>query len=387
MTRKWRNAAIVILILIAWDAASLYAQALFEQTEVFAGGQDDINTYRIPSLICTKNGTLLAFSEGRKDSSADGSPTDLVLKRSLGNAGMWTPENALLFHTGGRSRRNIMMWQPMQTLIHSLHGEAYMNPVPVIDRADGTIYLLVNDYPQPWADLPAEILIIKSTDEGATWSSSVNITSSVGRNELGPGVGIQLRSGKLVVPLYDGVIFSDDHGKNWRAGSKAAGIADEAQVVELADGSLMLNRRSRHNRTVIMSKDDGQTWGEPSLDPVLTDPFCQGSIIRYTRQDEGFSKDRILFSNPGDPNDRLNLTVRVSYDEGKTWPVAKTINNGTAAYSSMTIFPDGSIGILYESGNTYDGFAEHYGKVIFARFNWEWLTGGEDRLEKATKAN
>ena len=158
MTRKWRNAAIVILILIAWDAASLYAQALFEQTEVFAGGQDDINTYRIPSLICTKNGTLLAFSEGRKDSSADGSPTDLVLKRSLGNAGMWTPENALLFHTGGRSRRNIMMWQPMQTLIHSLHGEAYMNPVPVIDRADGTIYLLVNDYPQPWADLPAEIL-------------------------------------------------------------------------------------------------------------------------------------------------------------------------------------------------------------------------------------
>jgi sialidase-1 len=275
----------------------------------------------------------------------------------------------------------------MQTLIHSLHGEAYMNPVPVIDRADGTIYLLVNDYPQPWADLPAEILIIKSTDEGATWSSPVNITSSVGRNELGPGVGIQLRSGKLVVPLYDGVIFSDDHGKNWRAGSKAAGIADEAQVVELADGSLMLNRRSRHNRTVIMSKDDGQTWGEPSLDPVLTDPFCQGSIIRYTRQDEGFSKDRILFSNPGDPNDRLNLTVRVSYDEGKTWPVAKTINNGTAAYSSMTIFPDGSIGILYESGNTYDGFAEHYGKVIFARFNLEWLTGGEDRLEKATKAN
>ena len=94
-----------------------------------------------------------------------------------------------------------------------------------------------------------------------------------------------------------------------------------------------------------------------------------------------------MFSNPGDPNDRLNLTVRVSYDEGKTWPVAKTINNGTAAYSSMTIFPDGSIGILYESGNTYDGFAEHYGKVIFARFNLEWLTGGEDRLEKATKAN
>jgi sialidase-1 len=376
MTRKSRVVTLLAAMSIAWAGAAARAQAFFQKTDVFVGGQDNINTYRIPSLICTKKGTVLAFSEGRKDSSMDGSPTDLVLKRSLGNADPWHPVGSWY-----RSRQTDMMWQPMQTLIHSQHGEAYMNPVPLIDRSDGAIFLLVNLYPQPYKDLPADILLLKSTDEGATWSSPVDITRGTGKRELGPGDGIQLRSGRLMAPVYNGVIFSDDHGRTWKSSAIAAGAVNETQVVELVDGRLELSRRNPPYRLRMISHDEGQTWGEPVMDTNLPDIGCQGSLIRYTRKNEGFAKSRLLFSNPVGPG-RSNLTVRMSYDEGKSWPVAKVIRNGPGAYSSMTVFPDGSIGILYETGGTYNGVVDLYGKLVFARFNLGWLTDGKDHLEK-----
>jgi len=378
------------LALTVCAATSLHAEGLYEQTDLFVGGQDDYNTYRIPSLICTKSGTLLAFSEGRRDDSADGTPTDIVLKRSLGNSGIWAPA-FLPLKTEGRSRRNTMMWLPLQVVIRSTHGEAYMNPVPVIDRTDGAIYLLANLYPQPYKDLPAEIWLIKSTDEGATWSKPVDITPGTGRKELGPGDGIQLQSGRLMVQGYDGVIFSDDHAKTWRSGGVVSGALNETQVVELADGSLMFTKRGAPSRLVMLSKDQGESWSEPVRDPNLPDPDCQGSLIRYTREDEG--RNRLLFANPvsgaiaagtveSDPRGRFNVTVRLSYDEGKSWPVAKLIHKGPGAYSSMTVFPDGSIGILFETGETYDSYVDHYGKLVFARFTLDWLTDGRDYLEK-----
>lgn len=380
MAPSLRILAILVLMPVAWQIPCLRAQPLFEQTDVFVGGQDGINTYRIPALICTKKGTLLAFSEGRKDNSMDGSPTDLVLKRSLGNVGAWSPLTG--GHPSRRSTETVMTWQPMQILIHSLRGEAYMNPVPVIDRTDGTIYLLVNDYPPPWADVPADIWLMRSKDEGATWSAPIDITATVGRKELGPGTGIQLRSGRIMVPAYDGVVFSDDHGKTWNSSGKAGGTADETQVVELVDGSLILNRRGKPNRILMISRDKGESWGEPFGDPALVDSGCQGSLIRYTRRDEVYGTNRLLFANPADPRGRFNVTVRLSYDEGKSWPVAKVIKYGPGAYSSMTVFPDGSIGIIYETGEDNEGFADPYAKLAFARFNLEWLTEGKDHLDR-----
>ena len=393
MARNLRIAVLFGLAMVAWvDSAALHAQALFEQTDLFVGGQDNYNTYRIPAVICTKSGTVLAFSEGRRDESEDGVPTDIVLKRSLGNAGQWKP--AYVSPKGeGRSKHNTMMWLPMQTVIRSAHGEAYMNPVPVIDQKDGTIYLLVNLYPQPYKDAPADIWVIKSTDEGATWSQPIDITPGTGQHELGPGVGIQLQSGTLMVQHYKGVVFSDDHGKNWKSGGEAPGDFNESQVVELADGSLLFSRRHAPNRVMMISKDKGESWTQPVANPYLPDPDCEGSLIRYTRQDQGYSKNRLLFSNPvsgaigagtveSDPRGRFNITVRLSYDEGKTWPVAKLIRKGPGAYSSMTVLPDGSVSILFETGETYGGYADHYGKLVFARFNVEWLTDGEDHLNK-----
>jgi Neuraminidase (sialidase) len=372
--------------------AALRAQGLFEQTELFVGGQDDYNTYRIPSLICTKDGTVLAFSEGRKEIGKDGGPTDIVLKRSLGNSGQWTPAFAPL-HGEGRDRHNTMMWLPLQVVLRSTHDEAWMNPVPVIDQTDGTIYLVANLYPQPYKDGNQAIWLTKSTDEGATWSSPIEITPETGMHEIGPGAGIQLRSGRLAVQVYDGVIFSEDHGKSWKFGGVAPGDWNETQVVELVDDSLLFSRRKSPNRVIMYSKDEGQSWSQPVPHPDLPDPDCQGSMIRYTRIDQGYTKNRLLFSNPvsgaiaagsaeSDPRGRFNVTVRMSYDEGKTWPVEKTILKGPGAYSSMTVFPDGSIGILFETGIAFGTFDDYCKKLVFARFTVDWLTDGKDHLDK-----
>ncbi|MCI0541354.1 MAG: glycoside hydrolase [Verrucomicrobiales bacterium] len=140
----WSAITAVCLLVCALQAT---AEALFEGTDVFVGGQDDINTYRIPSLICTKNGTLLAFCEGQRDNNVDGSPTHLVLKRSLGNTSpMMAPQRRGRV-SESRSRERNLTWQPMQILIRCKDKEAYMNPVPLIDRSDGTLYMLVHYCP------------------------------------------------------------------------------------------------------------------------------------------------------------------------------------------------------------------------------------------------
>ncbi|MGE5646989.1 MAG: sialidase family protein [Acidobacteriota bacterium] len=352
-TARWAFLA-VLACGVAYGAAPL-----FEETELFVGGQDGINTYRIPALTCTKSGTVLAFCEGRIDNSEDGSPTHLVLKRRTGNA---------------------RAWNPMQIVLASRAGIAYMNPVPIIDRANGAIHLLVNyytHYDPHTEERDAKVWLLTSRDEGAHWSKPVDLTPQVGAQELGPGIGIQLESGRFVAPTYQGVIYSDDRGAHWRAGGRAPGPSSESQVVELADGSLMRNTRGAPLRTITVSRDRGATWGEAWRDPALTDSRlwdgCQASLIRHT-------KNRLLFANPADLRSRFLMTVRLSYDEGKTWPVSRLIRNGTGAYSSLTVFPDGTIGLMYETGNGFDEPFDFHVKIAFARFNLEWLTDGRDRL-------
>jgi len=369
----------------------LRAQGLYEQTELFVSGQENYLSYRIPALICTKNGTVLAFSEGRKEVGQDGGPTDIVLKRSPGNASKWTPPEMPI--NGGRSRHNTMIWLPEQVVFRSRNGEAWMNPVPVIDQTNGTIFVVANFYSQPYKDANAPIWLVKSTDEGANWSDPVEITTGTGKHEIGPGAGIQLLSGRLVVQVYDGIIYSDDHGRTWKQGGTAPGDWNETQVVELLDGSLLFSRRKSPNRVFLYSKDVGQTWSQPVPQPELPDPDCQGSMIRFTREDQGYTKNRLLFANPvsgaiaagsveSDPRGRFNITVRMSYDEGKTWPVERRILTGPGAYSSMTVFPDGSVGILFETGMQFGDYVDHYSKEVFARFTVDWLAGGKDHLDR-----
>src|SRR5262249_31658784 len=179
-------------------------------------------------------------------------------------------------------------------------------------------------------------------------------------NANGPGIGIQLSSGRLVVPRYyrlkgssdsfAHVMYSDDHGHTWYQGKPAGPYTNENQVAELTDNVLMMNARSYHGknrRAVSISRDGGETWSEPRLDDTLVEPVCEAGFIRLPLP--GSLRKGLLFSNPA-ATTRTNMTVRLSYDDGATWPVANVLNPGPSGYSSLVALRDGTIGCLYERG-------------------------------------
>lgn len=377
----------------AGDTSSAEPQTV----DVFVNGVDGYPAYRIPSLLCTAKGTLLAFCEGRTGN--DQSPTDMVLRRSV---------------DGGKT------WLPQQVIV-KVAPDAAMDPTPVFDRTTGRVLLIYDRWPMMPAGAELGVhrrakglgrdsvtaWMITSDDEGATWSEPVDITAMTKKPEWsevghGPGIGIQTRSGRLVIPCFNvrygetpeprkwgvswnHVIYSDDHGKTWRRSDNDVGPdVNENQLVELSDGSLVLNMRhhaveqpngqwlSKNCRLGATSKDGGRTWSEPFDVPQLPDANCQASILRYTWADGPNGKSRLLFSNPVGPN-RTVGTIRLSYDEGKTWPVAKVICKDYFGYSCLTAMPNGDIGCLYEAAGC--------AKTVFVRFSLEWLTDGKDKQE------
>jgi len=348
------------------------------QTDIFVAGEGGYHAYRIPALIVTAQGTVLAFCEGRKKGTSDTGDIDLVLKRSLDNGATW---------------------QPIQ-IVADDSTNTIGNPCPVVDRDTGAIWLpLTRNLGSDTEDRikngtskeSRTVWISKSTDDGATWSRPEEITKTTKLPNwtwyaTGPGVGIQLRGGRLVVPCdhclagskmrQSHVVLSDDHGATWKLGGVVSDNMNECQVVELGEGSLLLNMRSyqgRNRRAIATSTDGGLTWSTPTDDPALIEPVCQASLLRLTDSRTG-GKNRLLFSNPAGTK-RENMTVRVSHDEGQTWPTSKTLHAGPSGYSCLTVLPDLSIGCFYERGEK-----RYSEKITFARFTLEWLTDGADRL-------
>ena len=355
-------------LLLLVSALNSTAAAEFSQVEVFRSGQDGYHTYRIPALIVTKQGTLLAFCEGRRHAGSDSGDIDLLLKRS---------------RDGGRT------WSAAQK-VADFDDDTLGNPAPVVDQKSGGIVLLMTRNPgkvterqivDGTATGTRTVWLSRSTDDGVTWTVPSEITSSVKSPDwtwyaTGPGNGIQLRDGRMVVAcdhivagskaMHSHVIVSDDGGRTWTLGGSATDRTNESAVVELRDRSLILNMRSYHGRNrraVATSKDRGRTWSELTIDEALIEPVCQASLIR-------FGKDRLLFSNPADVK-RVRMTVKLSRDDGRSWPVARVIHGGPAAYSSLAPLKDGRIGLLYERGES-----RAYDVITFARFNRAWLENG-----------
>ena len=347
------------------------------QQPLFISGKDGYHTYRIPAIITTASGALLAFCEGRKRSRSDTGDIDLLVKRSTDGGQTWG-EQQVVWDDGANTCGN---------------------PCPVLDRDTGIIWL-----PMTWndgRDTSKEILartghntrrvfLTCSKDDGVTWAEPWEITKQVKPPDwtwyaTGPVAGIQIERGphrgRLVIPCdhvsggnrhrSSHIIYSDDHGETWRlGGSSPEPRTDESGVVELTGDRLLLNMRncdpSRHCRQVAISADGGVTWTDQRFDPALIEPICQGSICRYSWPEQGQSI--ILFSNPAHKKDRVKLTLRLSRDEGATWPVSQVLHPGPSAYSCLAVLPDHRIACLYEAGQ-----ADPYQTITLALVEREWV--------------
>ncbi|MFW6163650.1 MAG: sialidase family protein [Planctomycetota bacterium] len=342
------------------------------QTTVFV--HEGRDWYRIPSLVVSPKGVVLAFASRRKGSLGDfGHETDVVLRRSL---------------DGGKT------WQPMQTLVSRKDTDIHHGPA-VVDRKAGAVLKFCRYWPAtgrpkqvvrntPYAEMRERGWldhVVVSRDEGETWGEPRPVPLAFPEGAVsaatGNGVhGIQLADGRLLIQAgyvtagkrTSCVFYSDDGGKTWRRGAAASvgGSIREFGLAERRDGTVYVNVRARGgHRRVGVSPDMGETFGPFRPDETLPDPFCHAGLIALDARGDG--PRRFVFSNPAGPG-RKALTLRLSLDEGKTWPVTRVLHPGHAAYSDLAVLPDGSLGCLYETGDR-----RLYGSIVFARIPLSWL--------------
>jgi sialidase-1 len=358
----------------------------FDKIDVFRARTHGFHTYRIPTLVYTRKGTLLAFAEARVGNSSDWAGMSLVMNRSLDK---------------GKT------WEQMKQLASSKKKPVH-NPMAIIPHDSNKIHFLYcHNYNQAF--------YMQSEDDGQSFSEPVDITYVFEKYKpefkfrvfaTGPGQGIQLENGRLIVPIWLGrrrshypnvasVIYSDDNGRNWNRSEVILGSlvnASEPVVVQLANGSVLLNIRNtaeKSRRAISLSKDGISNWSEPVFDNALLEPTCFASIIRLTSE-KNEDKNRILFVNPdsieGKPipvtnmRPRQNLTVKLSYDECKTWSVSKTIEKGSSGYADLAVGDDYTIYCLYERNCPLDKDFDTEAMTL-ARFNLAWITDGQDKIK------
>ena len=346
------------LLLLTLLPAQLIAS---DTTDVFVSGKGGYHTYRIPALAVTVKGTLLAFCEGRKTSREDLGDNDLLLKRSSDGGRTWG-KMQLVYEEGGNRKITIG------------------NPTVVVDEMTGVVWVV-------FLRNGREVLVTSSRDDGASWAKPTEITKQVkkpgwGFYAVGPGCGIQLKhgphKGRIVIPGYhrrtpdksgpsaSHIFYSDDHGKSWQLGGIVGLHTNECQVVETLENGrsgLLLNARNHWARSggqpalagkriIARSRDGGASWAKPEFDEALIEPTCQASLLRYRFAGKN-RRGVILFANPADRG-RRKVTVKLSYDEGRTWPVATLIHAGSSAYTALAVLKDGRVAVMYER----DGYAK-----------------------------
>ncbi len=380
------------------------AEPFLEKQNLFEARTGGYWTCRIPGIAVTRTNVVLVTTEARPGRGGDYDYNDVLMRRST---------------DGGRTFGPIV-----KRVDHTTYGDGPVsNFVMIPDRDSGRVVaVFCHDY--------ARVFTMHSDDDGATWSKPAEITGAFEEFKsdypwrvcaTGPGHGTQLQSGRMIIPVWlsDGsgkefgkgkhrghrpsiasLICSDDRGKTWRRGGivcRHGDVVDGATVVnpsetiavELADGSVMFNMRSesqRRRRLVAISRDGVSGWAGHRWDPELLEPVCMAGLIRHSWPENG-RPGRILFANPSNlenelirpggnlAHDRKRLTVKLSRDDGRTWPVSRILEPGPSGYCDLAVLADGTILCLYEADIVTRMCDDRY--VRLARFNLSWLTGSE----------
>jgi sialidase-1 len=393
--------------------ASLVAPGL-ETADLFTAGTGGYTHYRIPGIVVTARGSLLVYCEGRHDARGDWGDIDVLMRRSTDGGRTWSPQRVLV----DVQEKIVNPASEAQNIAGS--GTAANNPVAIVDHETGAVHFL-------YCAEYARCFYMRSEDDGRTFSTPVDITAVLEgyRAEYpwaviatGPGHGIQLRNGRLLVPLWMSTgegghahrpsavatLYSDDHGTTWRRGeivaahgvlypAEAGGRTSvttlvnpsETVAVELSDGRVMLNIRSESpesRRAVTVSPDGGSGWSAPAFDPELYEPVCMGSIAKLSAA--GPDRGRIVFANPDSRHipkkygstsgPRENLTLRLSNDDGHSWPARRVLDPGISGYSDLAVGPDDTLYCFYERGRVENEGAFTTAHLTLARFEAAWLT-------------
>lgn len=377
-----KSVQFLLLFLMCISASWTWASDAPERTVLFNMGDYDSQYWRIPALVTAADNSLVAVVDKRGSSLGDLPNTISIMSR--------------------RSTDNGKNWSEPVVVAQGGNGKTYGDPAVVLDKKTGNLICMFVGDQGLWNATPYNrqgIYVSKSTDNGVSWSEPVAITDQVYANHsswyagfAGSGHGLCLKDGRLMfvlairatsatgVPLHNYAIYSDDGGDNWTLSTNAATTAgDEAKVVELEDGDILMSIRnpSKGNRIFCKSTDRGQTWGKAYFETELKDPACNGDIIRYSYStDEGSEgKSRLLHSLPESTTTRENVTIYLSEDDGETWPIKKRLVDGYSAYSSLTVLSDGTIGALVEEGKWDSNLPGEDGfQLVFYRFTMDWLT-------------
>ncbi len=384
--------SLLCLFLTEIQSAQGASPVVSSSTTVYQSQTEGYHTFRIPSVIVTADGTLLAFAEGRRMSRSDTGDIDLLVRRSTDGGKSWGPI--------------ITVWDDGKNVCG--------NPSAVVDRATGRIILvstwnLGTDHEKEINTRTSKdtrrVFVLFSDDDGKSWSSPREITSSVKNPDwtwyaTGPCHAIQLQKGKhkgrIIVPCDHGeftgkgsiyhsmLIYSDDSGATWHLGAQSPAGCNESTVAELSDGSVMLNMRGVRGpereqtgscRSVVVSRDGGLTFGPLRYDTTLVEPVCQGSLLNYSVKNK--PSRTLLFSNPASKTKRVEMTLRISHDNGQSWERSLRLSRLQAAYSDLTVLPGGDVGILYETGSQ-----SPYERIVFETIPGSTITERTKNIQK-----
>ena len=398
----------LVVLLLAQTSPAAFAQEVVK-TDLFVAGEEGYKLYRIPGIVVTKRGTILAYCEARKSDSGDWGPIDVLLRRSTDGGKSWLPRQQLVHLEGDLPINPVAAAQKLD----KPGDNTVNNPVAIVDYETGAVHFLYClEY--------MRCFYMRSDDDGASWTEPVAITNifEAFRDDYdwkviatGPGHGIQLtigeHKGRLVVPVWlslgtgghahrpsvTATIYCDNDGQTWQRGDIALPDTDEfifpneTVVVQLDDGRVMLNSRSeskRHRRLVTVGPDGASGWSKPHFNDALLEPICMAGIVRARLPKLG-SKGVIAFSNPhnlsrsdgqetaGSSRDRINLSIKLSFDEGQTWPVNRSLEEGFSGYSDLAVLGDGTLLCFYERGSTDGKSIYRTGRLTVASFNEQWV--------------